>query len=1403
MEFEHPNYNVISITPSKLIINPKALTITVNNASKTYGDVDQTLTATANGWAFNDTDTLLDGKLSREIGENAGTYAITNSYVNANYAITLANPTFTITPKALTITVNNASKTYGDADPTFTATASGWVFTDTDALLDGKLSRETGENAGTYAITTSYANPNYAITLVNGTFTIDKKNISIVVDSKSKTFGDPDPTFTATPNGWVGTNEEWLAAISGKFSRDAGENYIQDGGYNIYLTFDNPNYNVTSCTNGLLTIMQRQLSDLQNQIYIDECTYTTIEQYPGYTFGNLIYDQEFVITNYYNIVNAYEDTTFSVANPPTIEFEGRGNYTGKAYGYFIIHKATPVVSGSLAGCDGQNLTVYNESVTIAGGEIKVADKGYFVFDDTPLSHPDGVESNKIAEKYTLQFVVTDTANLNPVDPIEVDVYTFAAAKIGSTYYKTIEAALLAAKSGDVVNVIVGGDPVINSDCVIPAGVTLNIPYGYNSDGTPIANSDTATFITGNYPKDPAAPTQIEGYIVYLYNSSSYGRVTSTVTVASNVTITNYGTITIGGILTGTGGGQTMAGHTVEKWAELILQDDAKIISKGISGNAYLNVFGYIKESSENNGSQIIMEEYSTLKMPFVLRDFLGGSQMYALYGKFDSHHSAAFNQFEFRNVTPFIHYKYNSNLIGVANLYASNQINKTDANVIGPSGSGALIEMTSAEYSYVTSKYGSDEVCQLDIYGGAKTNALNLQLKVLTTIHISTDVVFFPLSWRYHISLNQNANQSENAIYKMEQSFKIMTGAQLVINRGTDVEIQELIVYESYNQRFKNGVESNMSVLYPSDLPAGRLVVNGNLTCTSLAGIVHTYETGARITVTGSATIKSYEPHTTNGQSSFLCSMSTWHEINETLKLKLYSSHSLTGVSAGTYYGYNDTPGSEGYWATSTDKPFSISYVPKYFEGATGPDTIDHENPSSYGFADVVLKDGKNDNVTFKGWFWDEACTRPIDKNIINGTSEHRNITIYAKFVPKEDSIIINFVTNKDGITLESKEVSDFTINPSEAYDLNELFKEKIASNISEINYFVGWYDNPGLTGSPVTSINKEMGEITLYAKYANKYSVKFGSMSEASVSMKYTQKNGLTGTATSGTLYLMPETKLEFTIDYKQSDNRSFKITYETLTAVSTSGTSYTVSSLSDNITSITATSKSCLAEGTLVTMADGTLKPVEEVVAGDLLLVFNHETGKYEVAEVLFNDSEDICTYTVVNLEFSNGSNIKVISEHGFFDLDLMEYVYIDEFNYSDYVGHRFVTTEVINGEIIQGEAILDNAYLTEEYIRVYSPVTKYHLNYITEGLLSMPGGIKGLFNIFEYDDNLQYNKDLMQQDIETYGLFTYEDFKDLVSYEVYCSFPAQYFKVALGKGILTWDDLTYYIERYAPLV
>ena len=52
-------------------------------------------------------------------------------------------------------------------------------------------------------------------------------------------------------------------------------------------------------------------------------------------------------------------------------------------------------------------------------------------------------------------------------------------------------------------------------------------------------------------------------------------------------------------------------------------------------------------------------------------------------------------------------------------------------------------------------------------------------------------------------------------------------------------------------------------------------------------------------------------------------------------------------------------------------------------------------------------------------------------------------------------------------------------------------------------------------------------------------------------------------------------------------------------------------------------------------------------------------------------------------------------------------------------------------------------------------------------------------------------------MDADIEKYGLFTYEEWKDYVSYEEFVALNGQYFKILLGKGYLTVDDIFTLIE------
>ena len=72
---------------------------------------------------------------------------------------------------------------------------------------------------------------------------------------------------------------------------------------------------------------------------------------------------------------------------------------------------------------------------------------------------------------------------------------------------------------------------------------------------------------------------------------------------------------------------------------------------------------------------------------------------------------------------------------------------------------------------------------------------------------------------------------------------------------------------------------------------------------------------------------------------------------------------------------------------------------------------------------------------------------------------------------------------------------------------------------------------------------------------------------------------------------------------------------------------------------------------------------------------------------------------------------------------------------------------------------------------------------------------------FMPFEVGENMKYDEEKMQEDIEKYGLFTYEEFADLVTEEQFYALNAPYVKVAVGKGIITMDDLYRIIEELIP--
>lgn len=141
----------------------------------------------------------------------------------------------------------------------------------------------------------------------------------------------------------------------------------------------------------------------------------------------------------------------------------------------------------------------------------------------------------------------------------------------------------------------------------------------------------------------------------------------------------------------------------------------------------------------------------------------------------------------------------------------------------------------------------------------------------------------------------------------------------------------------------------------------------------------------------------------------------------------------------------------------------------------------------------------------------------------------------------------------------------------------------------------------------------------------------------------------------------------------------------------------------------------------------------------------------------------------------------------------MTLNRYVYIRENNAKEFIGHQFYHED--------GTAYtLESVEIKEVYTRVFDLVTSTHMNFFTEGFLGLPGAIEGLFNIFEYNQDLSFNKSKKEQDIQTYGLYTYEDFKDYILYETYAALPFPYFKVVVEKGMITYQKILELLARYS---
>ena len=134
------------------------------------------------------------------------------------------------------------------------------------------------------------------------------------------------------------------------------------------------------------------------------------------------------------------------------------------------------------------------------------------------------------------------------------------------------------------------------------------------------------------------------------------------------------------------------------------------------------------------------------------------------------------------------------------------------------------------------------------------------------------------------------------------------------------------------------------------------------------------------------------------------------------------------------------------------------------------------------------------------------------------------------------------------------------------------------------------------------------------------------------------------------------------------------------------------------------------CLVAGTLMSLADGTQKKIEDVTYDDVLSVWNFDLGELSEARPLWvKQSQTANDYTLV--KFSDGTELRTVGHH-LFNKQAGEFT-------------RITTDDTPVGTITvneQGQEItIVSKELVKESIEYYNIWTQYHLNAYANGVLT----------------------------------------------------------------------------------
>ena len=223
---------------------------------------------------------------------------------------------------------------------------------------------------------------------------------------------------------------------------------------------------------------------------------------------------------------------------------------------------------------------------------------------------------------------------------------------------------------------------------------------------------------------------------------------------------------------------------------------------------------------------------------------------------------------------------------------------------------------------------------------------------------------------------------------------------------------------------------------------------------------------------------------------------------------------------------------------------------------------------------------------------------------------------------------------------------------------------------------------------------------------------------------------------------------------------------------------------------------SETCLAAGTMITMADGSQKPVEALQKGDEIRTFDHDTGLASQAKICFFWHYDQPRTGAFTLHFSNDIDVTVVGGHSFYEREENKYITVYADDAEAYIGHSFYNLEAKRWETLESVTFIN------EPVETYIVATEKHLNCVAEGMLTCEDDVYTAFmNVFAFDKNMKVDAEKKAADIDRWGTWAWDEALGCPQ-NVFDAHNLQYAPIAIGKGLVTLAYIKEVIAACAPL-